>query len=191
MLTHQNIVSRGDARSRTYLENTPDDVDPQRAAALVRLRPVPGADGLQVGGTLVLEKSFAFPQAMLQTAIAAERVTGLRRWCRPWPRSCCRMDLSKLRPVARLRYLTNTAAALPPEHIPRLQAALSAARASISMYGLTECKRGTYLPPDQLDGARTRSGSGMPEPRSSTSSTSRRRRVAPGASASWWSAART
>jgi acyl-CoA synthetase (AMP-forming)/AMP-acid ligase II len=49
-----------------------------------------------------------------------------------------------------LRYLTNTAAALPPAHIARLRGLFP--RASIySMYGLTECKRCTYLPPAELD----------------------------------------
>jgi acyl-CoA synthetase (AMP-forming)/AMP-acid ligase II len=54
-----------------------------------------------------------------------------------------------------LRYLTNTAAALPPAHIQRLQELFPQTRL-FSMYGLTECKRCTYLPPEQL---RTRPGS--------------------------------
>jgi acyl-CoA synthetase (AMP-forming)/AMP-acid ligase II len=49
-----------------------------------------------------------------------------------------------------LRYITNTAAALPEEHIHKLRALFPGA-ALYSMYGLTECKRCTYLPPAQLD----------------------------------------
>ena len=49
-----------------------------------------------------------------------------------------------------LRYITNTAAALPPAHIARLRELFPGARI-YSMYGLTECKRCTYLPPDELD----------------------------------------
>jgi acyl-CoA synthetase (AMP-forming)/AMP-acid ligase II len=48
-----------------------------------------------------------------------------------------------------LRYITNTAAALPPAHIARLQELFPATRI-FSMYGLTECKRCTYLPPEEL-----------------------------------------
>jgi acyl-CoA synthetase (AMP-forming)/AMP-acid ligase II len=48
-----------------------------------------------------------------------------------------------------LRYITNTAAALPPAHIASLQA-LFPGTSIYSMYGLTECKRCTYLPPKDL-----------------------------------------
>ena len=48
-----------------------------------------------------------------------------------------------------IRYITNTAAALPPAHITRLQELFPQARL-YSMYGVTECKRCTYLPPEQL-----------------------------------------
>ena len=48
-----------------------------------------------------------------------------------------------------VRYLTNTAAALPAEHIARLRGLFPGAQL-FSMYGLTECKRCTYLPPEEL-----------------------------------------
>ncbi|HEX5477330.1 MAG TPA: AMP-binding protein, partial [Burkholderiales bacterium] len=61
------------------------------------------------------------------------------------------LQMKDLAPGAfpRLRYITNTAAALPPAHIARLQELFPQARI-YSMYGLTECKRCTYLPPGQL-----------------------------------------
>ena len=49
-----------------------------------------------------------------------------------------------------LRYITNTAAALPPAHIARLRELFPGVRL-YSMYGMTECKRCTYLPPAELD----------------------------------------
>jgi acyl-CoA synthetase (AMP-forming)/AMP-acid ligase II len=52
--------------------------------------------------------------------------------------------------AATVRYLTNTAAALPPAHIARLRSLFGHARV-YSMYGQTESKRCTYLPPEQLD----------------------------------------
>jgi acyl-CoA synthetase (AMP-forming)/AMP-acid ligase II len=60
-----------------------------------------------------------------------------------------------------LRLLTNTAAALSERHIGELRALFPWARL-FSMYGLTECKRVTYLPPEQLDVRPTSVGRGMP-----------------------------
>ena len=60
-----------------------------------------------------------------------------------------------------LRMITNTAAALSDEHIRQLRGLFPQATL-FSMYGLTECKRVTYLPPDQLDIRPTSVGRGMP-----------------------------
>jgi acyl-coenzyme A synthetase/AMP-(fatty) acid ligase len=65
-----------------------------------------------------------------------------------------RMDLSVYN-LSSLRYLSNTAAALPVSHITELREKFKWATL-YSMYGLTETKRTLYLPPDQLD---TRPGS--------------------------------
>ena len=101
----------------------------------------------KLGATLVLEKSFAFPQAILNR-IREEKVTG-------FPlvptMAALLLQMKDLRPgeYATLRYITNTAAALPPAHIARLQE-LFPTTTLFSMYGLTECKRCTYLPPAEL-----------------------------------------
>jgi acyl-CoA synthetase (AMP-forming)/AMP-acid ligase II len=73
------------------------------------------------------------------------------------------MDLKTLPQydLASLRLITNTAAALSEEHIRKLRALFPQATL-FSMYGLTECKRVTYLPPDQLDIRPTSVGRGMP-----------------------------
>src|SRR2546427_267646 len=60
-----------------------------------------------------------------------------------------------------LRLITNAAAALSEEHIRQLRGLFPQA-ALYSMYGLTECKRVTYLPPDQLEVRPTSVGRGMP-----------------------------
>jgi acyl-CoA synthetase (AMP-forming)/AMP-acid ligase II len=52
--------------------------------------------------------------------------------------------------LSNLRYLTNTAAALPPGHILELREKFPEATL-YSMYGLTETKRTLYMPPEQLD----------------------------------------
>lgn len=146
MMTHQNVVAAAGSIT-TYLENREDDV-------ILGVLPISFDYGLyqvlmavMVGATLVLEKSFAFPQAILNR-MAEEKVTGL-----PLVPTMAAMllQMRALEPdrFPHLRYITNTAAALPPAHIERLRALFPSARL-YSMYGLTECKRCTWLPPEEL-----------------------------------------
>ena len=146
MMTHQNVLAAATSIT-TYLENTCDDV-------ILNVLPISFDYGLyqilmatKVGATLVLEKSFAFPQTIFNK-IAAEHVTGLP--IVPTMASII-LQMRDLRGDAfpHLRYITNTAAALPPAHIERLQKLFPQARL-YSMYGLTECKRCTWLPPSEL-----------------------------------------
>jgi acyl-CoA synthetase (AMP-forming)/AMP-acid ligase II len=51
--------------------------------------------------------------------------------------------------LSSIRYVTNTAAALPVKHVLALRDLFPTAKI-FSMYGLTECKRCTYLPPQDL-----------------------------------------
>jgi long-chain acyl-CoA synthetase len=60
-----------------------------------------------------------------------------------------------------LRYITNTGAALPVEHIKRIRNELPDVRI-FSMFGLTECKRVCYLPPDEIDRRPGSVGKAMP-----------------------------
>jgi acyl-CoA synthetase (AMP-forming)/AMP-acid ligase II len=146
MMTHQNVVAAATSIT-TYLENLPDDI-------ILNVLPISFDYGLyqvlmavKVGATLVLEKSFAFPQAIFNR-IREERVTGL-----PLVPTMAALilQMKDLKPsdFPHLRYITNTAAALPPSHIMRLQELFPTA-SLYSMYGLTECKRCTYLPPSEL-----------------------------------------
>jgi amino acid adenylation domain-containing protein len=147
MMTHQNMVAASTSIT-TYLENSADDI-------ILSVLPLSFDYGLyqvlmgcQMGATVVLEKSFAYPFAVLQK-LARERATG-------FPlvptMAAILVQMKDLAPGSfpHLRYLTNTAAALPPAHIERLQHLFPTTRI-YSMYGLTECKRCTYLPPEQLE----------------------------------------
>jgi acyl-CoA synthetase (AMP-forming)/AMP-acid ligase II len=60
-----------------------------------------------------------------------------------------KMDISGF-DLSRLRYLTNTAAALPGSHILEIRRKFPHATL-FSMYGLTETKRTLHLPPDELN----------------------------------------
>jgi long-chain acyl-CoA synthetase len=96
---------------------------------------------------LVLERSFAYPAAVLKL-MEKERVTGFPGVPTIFA-ILLQMGLSKY-DLSSLRYITNTAAALPPNHI--LQLRLKFPWATLySMYGLTECKRVSDLPPEELD----------------------------------------
>jgi long-chain acyl-CoA synthetase len=157
MLTHLNIVSAATSIT-TYLESGPDDI-------VLSVLPLSFDYGLyqvlmafKVGATLVLERSFAYPYAVIE-ALVREKVTGFPI-VPTMAAVLLQMDLMKC-DLSRLRYVTNTAAALPVRHIQRLRSLFPGVRL-YSMYGLTECKRVSYLAPDQLDLRPTSVGKGMP-----------------------------
>ncbi len=157
VLTHLNIVSAATSIT-TYLENTQDDT-------ILCVLPLSFDYGLyqvlmafKFGGTVVLERSFTYPHEILST-IDREGVTGF-----PVVPTIAaillRYDLSEYR-LPTLRYITNTGAALPTAHI-RLLREVWPHVTIYSMYGLTECKRVSYLPPDQIDIRPGSVGRGMP-----------------------------
>jgi len=103
---------------------------------------------VRVGATLVLERGFAFPGRVLEL-LAGERITGF-----PGVPTIFQVLTSAgaggdAHDLPDLRFLTNTAAALAPATIDAIRATFPSARL-FSMYGLTECKRVTWLPPEQL-----------------------------------------
>lgn len=145
MSAHNNVVFAASSII-SYLQNQPDDI-------VLNLLPLSFDYGLyqllmtfKFGGTLVLERSFAYP-AQIFKRIAAEKVTGF-----PLVPTIAaillQMDLSSY-DFSSLRYITNTAAALSPSHITALKEKFPQATL-FSMYGLTETKRTLYLPPEQL-----------------------------------------
>ena len=157
MVTHLNVISAATSIS-TYLENTSDDI-------VINFLPLGFDYGLyqllmmfKMGGTLVLHDSFAFPNVAIDKIIR-EKVTGFPI-VPTISAILLQMDLSKYN-FPNLRYISNTAAALPVEHIRKLRALFPHVKL-FSMYGLTECKRVSYLPPDQLDIRPTSVGRGMP-----------------------------
>jgi amino acid adenylation domain-containing protein len=146
MSDHSNVVFAAQSITE-YLQNTEADI-------VINVLPLAFDYGLYqllmvflFGGTLVLENSFAYPAAVLQV-IQRERVTGFPGVPTLFA-LLAGMDLSAF-DLSSLRYLTNTAAALPPSHIQALRNKFHWATL-YSMYGLTETKRTLYLPPAELD----------------------------------------
>jgi amino acid adenylation domain-containing protein len=146
MSDHSNMVFAASSIIQ-YLQNVEDDI-------VIDTLPLSFDYGLyqllmtfKFGGTLVLERGFAYPAQILKR-IEQERVTGFPGVPTIFA-ILLRMDLSPF-DLSSLRYLSNTAAALPVSHITELRAKFPWATL-YSMYGLTETKRTLYLPPDQLD----------------------------------------
>lgn len=146
MSDHSNMVFAAGSIT-TYINNVEDDV-------IINVLPLSFDYGLyqllmafKIGGTLVLEQTFAYP-AMILKRIEEERVTGFPGVPTVFA-MLVQMDLSAF-DLSSLRYLSNTAAALPPSHILQLRDKFPHAKL-FSMYGLTETKRTLYLPPEQLD----------------------------------------
>jgi long-chain acyl-CoA synthetase len=113
----------------------------------------------RVGATVVLDRSFAFPAKSLEI-MENERVTAF-----PGVPTMFAM-LTRMQSIAEydlsaLRLISNTAAALAESQISAIRAMFPQA-SLFSMYGLTECKRVTYLPPEQLDIRPSSVGRGMP-----------------------------
>jgi long-chain acyl-CoA synthetase len=158
MLSHLNMVSAADSIT-TYLENTRDDI-------IINVLPMSFDYGLyqilmgfKVGGTVVLEKSFAYPYQVVETMIK-EKVTGFPGVPTVFALLLRLKDIDK-HDFSSIRYITNTAAALPTSHITKLCELFPHAKL-YSMYGLTECKRVSYLPPEELTRRPTSVGKGMP-----------------------------
>jgi len=158
MSTHHNMISA--ARSIIqYIGNEQDDI-------ILNALPLSYGYGLyqvimsvMFGGTVVLEQSFIYLHNIL-TRIAEEKVTGF-----PIVPTIVAM-LLKMRDLSgydlsSLRYITNAGAALPVEHIRSLQKLLPHVRI-FSMFGLTECIRVCYLPPEELGKRPSSVGKAMP-----------------------------
>lgn len=157
MLTHANFVAAISSIA-SYLENTADDV-------ILNVLPLSFGYGLcqlftaaKVGASLVLERSFAYPHSVLQRLVE-HRATGFPL-VPTMAAMLLQLDLGKY-DFSRLRYITNAGAALPTEHIRKLRQLLPHVRL-YSMYGLTECLRASYLPPEEIDRRPDSVGRGIP-----------------------------
>jgi amino acid adenylation domain-containing protein len=158
MLTHRNLTHSAGAVA-AYLLARPSDV-------VLCALPLAFSYGIcqtlacvHAGATLVVERSFAYPYAVMQQ-IERHRVTTIpavptmfATMLRMAPFD--RIDLSSV------RVLTNAGAALPPAHAVRLRELFPAPRI-YCMYGMTECTRIAYLDPARLDDKPGSVGQAMP-----------------------------
>ena len=157
MSTHANI----EAASRSiiaYLKLCRDDV-------VLSVLPLAFGYGLyqllmtaRAGGTLLLERGFAYPGSVLQ-ALERHGVT-IFPLMPTMLAVALQLELGRF-PAPQLRAVTSAGQALPRAYSERLRAVWPKV-ALYSMYGLTECTRVSYLPPEELLDRPDSIGRGMP-----------------------------
>ncbi|TVR29336.1 MAG: AMP-dependent synthetase [Spirochaetaceae bacterium] len=157
-LTHSNINSASDSINE-YLKNGENDT-------ILDVMPLSFDYGLyqlllsvRFGGTLVLEPAFVHVDRILRQ-IETERITGLPI-VPAIAESMLRMNHFDRSDLSSLRYITSTGQALAPETVHRLIDRFPGV-AIYSMYGLTECKRVSYLDPVKLRDKPSSVGQAMP-----------------------------
>jgi long-chain acyl-CoA synthetase len=144
--SHFNMISA--ARSIIeYIENDQNDI-------ILDVLPLSFDYGLYqmimttiFGGTMVLETSFMFPIKIVQI-IEKERVTGFPIVPTIIALLLKMKDIDQYK-IDSLRYISNTGAAFPVPHIQKFHQLFPHINI-FSMYGLTECKRISYLPPSEI-----------------------------------------
>jgi long-chain acyl-CoA synthetase len=158
MMTHQSMVFAAGSISQ-YLRLGEDE-------RILDVLPLAFDYGLyqllmavRMGGTLVLERSFAFP-AQVVRRVEEEDVTVF-----PGVPTVYATLLSLRRSVdfelPSVRRVTNTAAALPATFHAEMRRIFPNALI-FAMYGLTECKRVSYLEPELLEQKPTSVGKAIP-----------------------------
>lgn len=158
MMAHSNMVSVATSIT-SFLENRTDDI-------ILNTLPISFDYGLyqvlmafMVGGTVILDNAFRYPASVIERLVT-ERVTGFP--IVPTISSILlQMDGITRRRFDHLRYITSTAAFWPVEHIVKLRKIFPNTKL-YSMYGLTECKRVSYLQPEELDKRPTSVGKSIP-----------------------------
>jgi acyl-CoA synthetase (AMP-forming)/AMP-acid ligase II len=158
MLTHQNMVFAAGSISE-YLRLDASD-------RIVCVLPFAFDYGLYqllmtvlLGATLVVERSFVYPVPVLRRVI--EHDVTVFPIVPTIGATLLSLNRSGGWTFPNVRRVTNTAAALPAEFIPRLGAVFPNALI-FAMYGLTECKRVAYLEPERVLEKPTSVGKAIP-----------------------------
>lgn len=157
-MTHQSMVFARDSLTE-YLRLDQD-------AVILNILPMAFDYGLYqmliacgLGATLVLERSFTYPGQIFET-IARESVTVFPGVPTVFATLLSMHQKSALS-FPTVQCVTNTAAALPPDYVDKLQQIFPNALI-YAMYGLTECKRVSFLEPEFINQKRGSVGKAIP-----------------------------
>jgi amino acid adenylation domain-containing protein len=147
MSAHRNMLAAIVAIDR-YLGNRPEDV-------ILGALPLSSSYGLYqpflattVGACVVLDSGITFPARTVEL-MEAEGVTALPGVPTHFA-TLLRFPSLLAGRLQTLRYLTNAGAGIPPANVKRLRELLPHV-VIYSMYGMAECTRISYLPPEQVD----------------------------------------
>jgi long-chain acyl-CoA synthetase len=158
MMTHANMVFAAGSVSE-YLRLGPEH-------RIMNVLPLAFDYGLyqllmsvRMNATLVLERSFVYPAQVLKR-LEEENVTVFPGVPTVYSTLVSMHERSPLR-FPSVERVTNTAAALPPSFHDPLKEIFPSALV-FRMYGLTECKRVSYLEPELLDEKPTSVGKAIP-----------------------------
>lgn len=160
VLVNHRIMLAACSRVTAYLQNSPDD----RVLSYSTLASDYGVYNvmmpLYVGATSVIESRPAGSAEEVLAVVEREGVTAMHVFPPVF------FLLANTGPhwqarVPGLRYISSSGQALYSRHIQRIREALPAVRI-FSNYGLTECKRVSYLPPEEIDRRPTSVGKPLP-----------------------------
>lgn len=147
MSAHYNMVAVIESITQ-YLENVEEDIILNTLPFSFDYGLYQILMGFSVGATVILEKSFAYPRPIVELLVR-EKVTGF-----PivpiMATMLLRMKTLGTYDFSALRYISSTGTVFPISHIRGLRKVFPHVKI-YSMYGLTECKRVSYLPPDQIE----------------------------------------
>ena len=166
MMTHQSMVFITQSVSE-YLRLGRDD-------RILNVLPLAFDYGLyqllmagELEASVLLERSFSFP-AMAIKRVAELEVTVFPGVPTIFARLLARRASESAFVLPSVRTVTNTAAALPPDRVSGLRKIFPSALVFL-MYGLTECKRVSYLEPELSDEKARSVGKAIPGRRRSSS----------------------
>lgn len=160
VLVNHRIMLAACASVTGYLENTPDD----RILSYSTLASDYGVYNilmpLYFGGTSVIERCAPTCAKDVLQVVARQRITGMHVFP-PVFFLLAAIGFEWQARIPTLRYISSSGQALYAQHIHRIRQTLPQVRL-FSSYGLTECKRVSYLAPEDIDRFPTSVGKPLP-----------------------------
>lgn len=160
VLVNHRIMLAASSRVTAYLQNNPAD----RILSYSTLASDYGVYNVMMplfaGATSVIESHPAITAEDVITVVEREAVTAMHVFP-PIFFLLANADSHWQTRIPSLRYISSSGQALHSRHIKRIREALPQVRI-FSNYGLTECKRVCYLPPEEIDQRPTSVGKPLP-----------------------------
>ena len=160
VVVNHRIMASATAAVTAYLDNTPDDVILSYSTLASDYGVYNTLMPLYFGGTTVIESQPPQTADDVLEVVKREGVTGLHVFP-PIFFLLAKTQAHWQRQLPRLRYISSSGQPLYTRHIERIRRALPNVQL-FSNYGLTECKRVSYLPPEEIDKRPTSVGKPLP-----------------------------